>query len=377
MKIENAKLSQYNEVKQFLEDAYGSSRDSFPQRWPQFWKEEYTDFRNVFLIRENNKIVSLVRVFPLEFQLKGMTIKSAGIGNVATLYPHRGKGYMSKLLNEVLIQIKKDKFPISILWGDRHRYGFFGYEKCGSCVKLSVNARGIKKLGIKPAEAERFFGDKIILEKIINLYNANSYRRERTIKDFETIYCKRGVATYYITENQGFAYVTLPSTEVSGGGALYEFGGNPELLLGLLQTLSVRFGQNSFVFTYPNLTEIPDIILNSASSWSAHNMCDLKIIDLKETLRLFINRSDICFPEGEEITFTIKDKESVTVYKTDGTVYVEGEKEKNEIILSEQDMVRLLFGLTFWAPNNIDTPTKRLLQRFLPFSFFVWPTDTV
>ena len=188
MKIENAKLSQYNEVKQFLEDAYGSSRDSFPQRWPQFWKEEYTDFRNVFLIRENNKIVSLVRVFPLEFQLKGMTIKSAGIGNVATLYPHRGKGYMSKLLNEVLIQIKKDKFPISILWGDRHRYGFFGYEKCGSCVKLSVNARGIKKLGIKPAEAERFFGDKIILEKIINLYNANSYRRERTIKDFETIY---------------------------------------------------------------------------------------------------------------------------------------------------------------------------------------------
>ena len=169
----------------------------------------------------------------------------------------------------------------------------------------------------------------------------------------------------------------MPSTEVSGCGALYDFGGNPELLLGLLQTLSVRFGQNSFVFTYPNLTEIPDIILNSASCWSAHNMCDLKIIDLKETLRLFINRSDICFPEGEEITFTIKDKESVTVYKTDGTVYVEGEKEKNEIILSEQDMVRLLFGLTFWAPNNIDTPTKRLLQRFLPFSFFVWPTDTV
>src|SRR4030042_1359423 len=98
MRIEKPKLSEYDKILRFLEDVYGHSYDYFPLTYPQAWKRENSDFRNVFVIRDRGEIVSLVRVFPLETVQNGVRVKLAGIGSVSTAYSHRGKGYMTELL---------------------------------------------------------------------------------------------------------------------------------------------------------------------------------------------------------------------------------------------------------------------------------------
>lgn len=377
MKIEKANSLQYEAIQRFLEDVYGLSAKSFREGWPQLWKETYTEFNNILIMKEKEQIVALTRIFPLKYIQNGAIIKSAGIGSVSTLFSHRGKGYMSKLLESSFLQMKEEQFPISILWGDRHRYGFFGYENCGSCVRLDVEVRGLTKCGVKKIEAKRFFGEGPILEKMMKSYNLHKYKKDRTVEDFKIIYGRRGRATYYTEKDGNFAYIILPSMEAAGQGNIKEFGGNPELLLGMLLHFSDRFGTNAFKFTFPSLQDIPDIIFNSNSGTSIGNTCKLKIINLKDTLTSFVKQSGFYFPDGEEVTLTIKNKESVTISKPDGVLLIKETKGKNEVILSEQEMVRLLFGLTFWVPATVDTQTERLLKGFLPFKFFVWPTDTV
>ncbi len=377
MKVLSAKPSEYEEIQRFLEEAYGHSFNFFNERWLKVWKKDYTDFENILIIKEKQQIISLVRIFPLMFIQKGVRIKTAGIGNVSTLYSHRGKGYMSCLLEESFCRMRKEKYPVSVLWGDRHRYGYFGYENCGSNIVLRINVRGINKMGIKQVDPKRYFGQSEALEKIIDIYNTNSYRKQRTKKDFTALYAAMGVATYYAEKGKEFAYLSIASSDSGAQGTVKEYGGNSELLLGILKYLNERFGHDSFVLVFPDMREIPDILLAASSNWEISKSCMLKIINLKETLRLFSQHPDFHFPEGEEITFTIKDGESATIVKQQGILSIREGKGRNEIVLDETGMVRLLFGTYFWAPADVDSTTLQMLKMFLPFKFFVWRMDTV
>ncbi|HNS31667.1 MAG TPA: GNAT family N-acetyltransferase [bacterium] len=377
MKITCSKPSEYEEMQRFLEEVYGHSRNSFSEGWPEVWKKNYTDFENILLIREKKRIVSLLRIFPLVFLQKGVKVKAAGIGSVSTLYSHRGKGYMSMLLSESFRIMKRNKYAVSVLWGDRHRYGYFGYENCGSRIEVRINARGLQKTGIKQVDAKRYFGDRRILGKISEAYNKNTCIKERTNWDFDTIYTMRGTATYYAETGGEFAYISVGSTESAGRGTVKEYGGSSRLILGMLKHLSERYGHSGFVLAFPDVREVPDLFLAASSGWDVKNTCMLKIIDIKETLQLFSRHPGFFFPEGKEITFTIKKGESATIAKKDGRLSIHGRKSGNEIVLSESEMARLLFGTTFWAPAGIDGETLRLLNMFLPFNLFVWHLDHI
>ncbi len=377
MKIEVGTPALYGEIQRFLEDVYGHSSGAFSEGWPQVWRKEHTALENSLLVREGGRIVSFLRIFPLSIVHKGARIKAAGIGSVSTLYSHRGRGYMSALLMESFARMRRDGFPVSILWGDSHRYGHFGYEDCGSSVHLAINSRGLKASGVPPLEARRYFGEKDILGEIRKAYNSNSYRMERIASDFRTVYSGRGSATYYGFRGNLFAYLTISSTESGEKGSVKEFGGSPELLLGLLGHLSERFGITGFRLSFPGLGEVPRILLEASSGWTVGKTCMLKIIDLRETLRIISGRSDFFFPGGAVLTLTVKNGQSVTLSRKGRAVSVKEGKGGVEVVLEENEMTRLLFGQTFWAPEEIDRETYLLLKRFLPVGFFVGHMDTV
>jgi predicted acetyltransferase len=377
MKVTSAKPSEYEQIQRFLEDVYGHATNAFREGWPQVWQKDYTVFKNTLVIREKKQIVSLVRVIPLSLVQDGVKIESAGIGGVSTLYSHRGKGYMSEILSEAFCEMRKQKYPLSVLWGDRHRYGYFGYENCGATVVLKINARGLHKTGVKPADARRFFEDKQVLKKIMDAYNANSYRRQRQEKEFIALYKRRGAVVYYALQDKEFAYLVAPSTESSGRGEIKEYGGNAGLLLGILKHLQERFSVSEFSLCCPGLNTVPDAVLEASSGWSVKSTCMLKIIDLKETLRSFSMHPDFFFPEGEEITLTVKGGDSATLVKKRDRLSIQNRTGKNEIILSEAGMARLLFGTSFWAPANTDAKMLHLLKMFLPLKFFIWQMDYI
>ncbi|MCX8082398.1 MAG: GNAT family N-acetyltransferase [bacterium] len=380
MKIENALSSEYEYIQRFLEDVYGHSFNYFPAAYPYVWKKHTTDFKNIFVIREKGKIVSLVRIFPLKTIQNGVEIDLAGIGSVSTLYSHRGKGYMSLLLQHTFEKMKQEGFPLSVLGGDRHRYNNFGYENAGKVIELEIFSRGLKKYGVKAFPALRYDNtDKKILHKIMGLIERSNYRKIRTVREFEEVYRKQGINVYYTVKGMDFAFVVVSAIEVmdSGMKSIVEFGGKPELIAGILQHLVERFGFTGFKICFPDFTEIPSDFISFASSWDIRSGMMLKIINLKKTLEGLSKRDDFLFPDDKEITLTIKDRESVIISKKDGILKIENGRGENEISLTEIEMVRLLFGTFFWVPEKTDKKVIGILRQFLPMSIYLPYLDLI
>jgi len=372
--VERAKKSEYDKIQRFLESVYGHSYNWFPLSYPQTWKKNNTDFKNTFIIKEKGEIVSLVRIFPLPLILDGVEVNFAGIGGVSTSFFHRGKGYMSKLLQDCFKEMKKQKFPLSILWGDRHRYKNFGYEVAGKKVFITITSRGLAKNKIESDKnTKRFQGEKEILKKIIKAYNQHPYRKKRAQKEFEEIFKKVSSATYYLQKKNKFAYVSI---SFETGFKVIEFGGDERLILQILKYLEERFGFSSFSLYYPDFKFVPELIVSASSSWEIKPEGMIKIIDLYQTLKVFSKKFS-SIPENFPITFSIKNGESVIIEKRGGKVNVLKGKGENEILLDEIDMVKFLFGTSFWELKGTKKEIISILKSILPINVFMWLFDYI
>ena len=380
MRILRAKPSEYDRILRFLEDVYGHSFNYFPYTYPSVWEKENTDFKNIFFIKEKDKIVSLVRIFPLRTIQNGIEMNLAGIGAVSTLYSHRGKGYMGLLLNQTFEEMRRQKFPLSVLDGDRHRYNNFGYENGGKVIEITVLSRGLKKYGVQTVPARMYdHTNREVLGKIIKTSEKMKYRKKRTAKEFEDVYKRQGINVYYAEEGRSFAFVVVSAIEVKDGGIkkVMEFGGDNNLIPGILQHLIERFGYSGFNLIFPDFSEIPENLLSLASSWDIRSELMIKIVDIRQTLESLARRDDFLFPDDEELTLTVKDGDSAVISKKGGMVKVNSGRGKNEIVLTEIEMVRLLFGTSFWAPEGIDKRTIQVLRQFLPLNIFLPPLDRI
>jgi len=378
MKIDSPRLSEYDEILRFLEDVYGHSYDYFPLAYPQAWKKENADFRNVFVIRERGEIVSLVRIFPLGTVQNGVSVKLAGIGSVSTAYSRRGKGYMSELLQRAFQEMEKQKFPLSVLGGDRHRYGHFGYENGGRIVEMRISPRGFDKNVVRLPAVKRFTGDEKTLARMKKAYDALKYRKSRTFKEMRELYTKPGVMACYAANGKDFASVVLSATEFRDGGKkVLEFTGSDELVMGILHYLAERFKIPGFSLGFPDFSDVPFKMMSAASGWSVNSEMMIKIINLKQTLQAFSGQPGFLFPDGEEVTLSIRDRESVLITKKNGRLRVENGRGANEVALGEMDMVRLLFGLSFWAPEGAKQNVIKVLRQFLPFNLFLGRLDHI
>ncbi|MFN4227435.1 MAG: GNAT family N-acetyltransferase [Candidatus Ratteibacteria bacterium] len=366
MVIRNPYAKEYEKIMRFLEDAYGHFYNLFPLVYPQVWKEENTDFSNILIIEENNKICSLIRIFPFTLIHNNIKIKIAGIGAVSTEFAERGKGYMTTLLKEAIKKMENEEYSLSILWGDRHRYINFGYENSGKTINLTITSRGLEKQKINSVRTKKYLGEKEVLLKIIDTYNKKNYRVERSIEYFEEIYKKLFVSLYYSDENHKFSYVVI--NEQGLETKVYEFGGDSETILGILKYLSERFGKNKFYLEFPNFYEIPDLILKASLGWSVSTTGMIKIVSLKKTIETFLPLIEESFPEKEEIVFEIEGKEKVGIKKENGKIKFIQESE-NLIRLKEEEMVRLFFNLSDDF-SKIEQNLKRICKNFLPIDLF-------
>ncbi|MCL5408893.1 MAG: GNAT family N-acetyltransferase [Candidatus Omnitrophica bacterium] len=368
MNILRAKKDEYDEIQRFIEEVFGRGYNYWAQTYPSVWKKDNTRYENTFIIKEDGKIVSLIRLAPVNMVINNTKIKLGGIGAVSTSYEHRGKGYMSSLMKAMIEEMKKEKYPISILWGDRHRYSNFGYENSGDIVEVCITARGIEKLKVELINAKRFLGQKEILKKIIDIYNKHPIRIERTYEEFKEIFKKQGSLTYYAVEKEKFGYVSIQ------GEFIEEYGGSPDIILKIMKYLNKRFGTQQFLMHFPTFSLIPQKILKVASWWHKISVGMIKIISLKDTLQIYQKNFKENLSDREEITFTIKNGESIIIKKSNGHIQLEEGIGKNQICLSESEMVRLLFSSPDWFP---DIPCLKTLKSICPFETFFWRLNMV
>lgn len=164
----------------FLEQSYGHGRDFFYRHYPDRYRDEDDALSCFHIVVEDGQIVSNVGVFPMEVVILGEHFKCAGIGGVATHPQARGKGYMTRLLEESLRGMREEGSDFSVLWGNRQRYGSFGYELCGGQYHLVYSKRSFERGNVKPeAVMEVEPADPEVIERIRCLHQTLSCRVER------------------------------------------------------------------------------------------------------------------------------------------------------------------------------------------------------
>ncbi|ABW00939.1 GNAT family N-acetyltransferase [Caldivirga maquilingensis] len=162
MIIRNVKEEEWDEFMRLLERSYGFPSGFFPRHYPYIYSDACRDLSSFYVIEDNGKLVSHIGLFKMKAISFGVSIIMGGIGGVATLPEERGKGYMSALLNHVINVMKKEGIPLSVLWGDRQRYGAFGWEVAGQKQALYITSRSVSKSGIKPIEVSEVKWDDAV-----------------------------------------------------------------------------------------------------------------------------------------------------------------------------------------------------------------------
>lgn len=272
----------------------------------------------------------MVRVFPLDLFLGPTQTRVGGIGSVGTSPAMREHGCMSRLMDYALCAMQQEGLSISVLWGDRHRYRSFGYERAGMTVALTITRRGIKKIGISDIEPSRYLGQTEVLRGVVAAYEAHSFRRIRTPGEYEDIYRGFGTLLFYAGEGRDFGYLVLGRNASSV--VIREFGGHEQTVLGLAGSLMKVLDLSCLEFPFPGGNAIPPLFADASAGVKLVESAKIRIIDLDRTIAAFQAQA----------------KDNVT-----DPDYIRN--------LDPAQQVEALFGLL--KPG--------------PFTFFMWDTDCV
>jgi len=276
-------------------------------------------------------------------------------------------------MNEAIRKMARDGYAVSALGGDRHRYNYFGYENAGQFLSLFVDTRGLEKAGIETLPVRRYAGEQAVLRDMARCYRAHNFRLERTPADFAALLQKLGTAVYHAGAGAKFAYAAIP--QESRGSQVVEFGGDNRTLLGILKYLGGRFG-GAASLGYPDFASIPPEIIKCSSGWGM-NLCGmLKVINLRKALEAYRELLDETFPEGGAVTLQAPEA-TVCLKKEKGILHIGEGRVGDVLVLTEPELVRLLFGLAFCPPSATKPETGLLLKAIFPLPFFWWPLDHI
>jgi len=78
-------------------------------------KEEQFSYKNIRLLYDGKKLVSMACVLPRELYIDGIKVKAAGIAGVATAPDERGKGYAAIITRDAVEFTKKEGYPLTYL----------------------------------------------------------------------------------------------------------------------------------------------------------------------------------------------------------------------------------------------------------------------
>ena len=115
---------------------FGLDRGVLEKRWCHVWgghlQQPSADYmQNFFLYRRDGCIWGMLAVVPMVLEWDDEKIDTGGISAAATHPQYRKKGVMSELLTHADSMMQTRGDIISVLGGDRQRYGHFGWEHIG------------------------------------------------------------------------------------------------------------------------------------------------------------------------------------------------------------------------------------------------------
>jgi predicted N-acetyltransferase YhbS len=348
------------------------------------WPHNCYQLTNRFIMKDGNKVVSHVGYADQTILVEGKEIKVAGVTLVSTLPTYRRQNFMTQLLMRCIQAMIEEGYAFSDLGGDRQRYGYFGWENAGREWELHITKRSLDDttapIGFQITPYQESSEE---IDAIIAIHDHEPLRTKRTRELYKMLLGRKGNQVWLASNNDGIvAYVV--SEPSKNHQQVMEFGGSEEGIHAILRYFIDTICSDSIRVNSPWIHPLNHKLFCVSSRWNVVYTRMLKIINLESTLCGFINQLGRRY---REFGFQSRQVVSVGIEGTDQIVELEFSPDEvnvrkisrssETLMLSEQEMVRFVFGPG--VPSAIvNLPFGlRYLDAIFPVDFYLWGNERV
>ena len=139
-----AKRCTQDELDEIIAFAMKVFNVDFPNLLPRLYRAGATTGPDHFAVREDGELAAAVISFPLDETVAGRTFKTYGVGTVSVAADKRGRGYMTDLLASCMTDAFEHGAALSVLGGQRQRYGYYGFALAGEHVEFAVTRSSLR-----------------------------------------------------------------------------------------------------------------------------------------------------------------------------------------------------------------------------------------
>ena len=184
MSLEVTRLTQaeFEEQVDFINLVFSQNSvpHDFKHLMPRWIRPELAEY-NV-IVKRDGKIRANIMAAPVDIHMAGHKLRGYGLGNVSTHLEERRQGLMRMAMTRVLADAQADSADLIFLGGQRQRYGYYGFERCGIRYSCTIDARNFKHARID-APVYSFSPltgpEDLALAEIRKLYDAEPVRIDR------------------------------------------------------------------------------------------------------------------------------------------------------------------------------------------------------
>lgn len=216
--IRRAQLDERDALLEVCNTAFGTAerKRDFESEVPVPWVPKR--IADHWVACDDGQIVAVIGAYPVILRMCDVDFRTVGVGQVSTLPSHRGMGIMSALL-KAATQEMDGRCDFSWLWGDRHRYGRYGWAKGGITQHFDTTG---KYLPSPPADEEvTTLTPQQAVGRICKWWKEMPFGADLTEQEVRLQLSRPGARTVALGE----AWATF----TEGQGSLSVFGGDGDL----------------------------------------------------------------------------------------------------------------------------------------------------
>ena len=375
--------SDYEEIVDFANYVFSHSggKTDFPSLLPKLYKREYNTMENHYIVKENGKIKAIVGVFSMDLMVLDKKLKVGGIGTVSVHPYSRGAGYMKKLMNMALEDMKKQGFHLSCLGGMKQRYEYFSYTPCGQEVHFTINNENVKH------KLNNYINDKITFKEILEnkmefldeayeLYNNSNYKFKREKSKFLDVLKSWSFNVYSIENNNNFIGYMVVTPDKKYVSELVV--NNDELYLTVIANYINYNNLEEINFELPlwekkKIRELFDI----AEGSTINSSYQFNIVNYEETLEALLNfKNSYSKLENGRIAIDINEYGKIEIVINNDSISVGNFNGKCDIELNHLKAMQLLFS-PFSSFILEDEKVNKVINSWFPIPLFISTQDKV
>jgi len=356
-----------------------SSPTRFESLLPAQYKERNFMSGANYAVKEDGKIVASVGAYPVDYNVCGDNIKVSAITAVAVHSRTRSKGYMKKLMDMALNDMREDKVDLSFLYGLRQRYEYFGFTPCGVRFDFYFCKHNFqhyfgnnlsKSITFKEADAE----NADLLDSVYNIYNSEKVYIKRPRERFSDIMSTWENKTFAVYSDDRF--IGYISTEKNYGSICEFFIDNIDLTGNVLNAFLDRFDRDDVtVSVFPYEVMLHSYLSKFAESVSINKDGNFYVINYINVIGSFLKlKCEYTKIIDGSLTFNIRDYGNITVSVSNNISSVMFTDEKPDFELSRHEASQLFFS-TYSAYSLGPAEGNFFARNLLPIPLFARRLD--